>query len=341
MLESGRTPHALLFAGPWGVGKGETALELARMLLCQNGPASGCSQCAPCIRAARLEHPDLHILFPFRAKPESNDGEWFEELARQKQILAEPYAPVVYEKGRQIVTYQVVEARERLLESSLEGGRKVCVILSADRLNPKTANALLKTLEEPPEGVHFILTAERVSSVLPTIVSRASVLRFRRLRVTEIADWLGRHPELTPEKRLACARLGEGSIKAAKAFAFERREDIRAVSRDLYEKTALGGADAVVAHAASFLGSKDVLDAEELITGFTLLTRSVAEWKCGLGPEDEGRIESIRRLADSTDIDSLTKLAASLEKGLEMLNRNVNISMIMTKLLYEIHDTYR
>lgn len=342
MLETGRIPHALLFAGPWGTGKGEMAFELARMLLCQNGSVSGCSTCAPCMRASRLEHPDLHILFPFRGKPDSSDGEWFEELNRHRLLLgSEPYAPIVYEKGRQIVTYLVGEIQERLSESSLEGGRKVCVILSADRLNARTANALLKTLEEPPEGVHFILTSERVSSVLPTIVSRASVLRFRRLRVSEITEWLGRYPELTAEKRLSCAHLGEGSIKAAKAFAFEHREDIRSLSRDLYEKTALGEADTVVTNAASFLGSRDVLDAEELITGFTLLTRSVMECKCGFITEDAGQAEVIQRLADSTNIDALVRLAAQLEKGLEMLNRNVNISMIMTKLLYEIHDTYR
>lgn len=70
MLETGRIPHALLFAGPWGTGKGEMAFELARMLLCQNGSVSGCSTCAPCMRASRLEHPDLHILFPFRGKPD-------------------------------------------------------------------------------------------------------------------------------------------------------------------------------------------------------------------------------------------------------------------------------
>lgn len=263
-------------------------------------------------------------------------------INRHRLLLgSEPYAPIVYEKGRQIVTYLVGEIQERLSESSLEGGRKVCVILSADRLNARTANALLKTLEEPPEGVHFILTSERVSSVLPTIVSRASVLRFRRLRVSEITEWLGRYPELTAEKRLSCAHLGEGSIKAAKAFAFEHREDIRSLSRDLYEKTALGEADTVVTNAASFLGSRDVLDAEELITGFTLLTRSVMECKCGFITEDAGQAEVIQRLADSTNIDALVRLAAQLEKGLEMLNRNVNISMIMTKLLYEIHDTYR
>lgn len=342
MLESGKIPHALLFAGPYGTGKSETAFELARMLLCANGPVSGCSGCGSCARAVKMEHPDLHMLFPFRNKPESNDGEWFEELERHKRLLGgEPYVPVIYEKGRSIVIYLVSEVRERLLESSLEGGRKVCVILSADRLNAKTANTLLKILEEPPDGVHFILTTERISSVLPTIVSRASVVRFRRLRISEISDYLGRYPGISPEKRLSCARLGDGGIKTAKAFALEHREDNRDLSFKLYEKTALGNPETVITHSASFLGSRDTLDAEELISGFAFLTRSVIECKCGLREMENGRAEIVKRLAESTDIDSLGRLAARLEKGLEMLGRNVNIPMVMTKLLYEIYDTYR
>ncbi len=341
MVESGNIPHTLLLTGPYGAGKGETALELARMLLCENGFASGCDACGACRRARLLEHPDLHVLFPFRRKPETNDGEWYEELQRHKQLLAgTAYSPVVYEKGRSIVKDIVNEAQERLLEGSLEGGRKVCVILGADRLNPTTGNRLLKILEEPPDGVHFILTAERVSSVLPTIVSRASVVRFRRLRVSEISCYLERFSDLTPQRRESCARLGEGSIKTAMAFAFERKEDVREKSFALYERAAEGGADAVVSGAAPFLWTRDLLEAEEVITGFALYTRSVLERKYGIDPGG-GRSRKLESLARAADLSSLNRLSRRIEEGIEMLGRNVNIALIMTQLLYEIHDTYR
>ncbi|MHB9030369.1 MAG: DNA polymerase III subunit [Candidatus Latescibacterota bacterium] len=344
MVESERMPHTLLFTGPYGTGKGETAFELARMLLCENGPASGCSSCRACVRASRMEHPDLHVLFPFRSKPESKDKEndWLEELFAHRKLLAEEsYPTVVYEKGRQIIRFLVDEVRERLLESSLEGGRKVCVILGADRLNPTTGNALLKILEEPPEGVHFIMTTERVSSVLPTIVSRASVVRFRRLKASEIAERLERHADISPERRLVCAQLAEGSVKTAKAFAYERKDDQREQSFTLYERSARGGLETAVSNAAPLMWSKELLDAEELITGFALYTRTVLEWKCGIAPRERSRSETVRALAQSTDLASLRKLSIRLEEGLEMLGRNVNIAFIMTKLLYEIHDTYR
>ena len=63
MLESDTIPHAFLFAGPYGVGKGEMAFDLARKLLCDEGLKSECTSCNSCNRASKLEHPDLHILF--------------------------------------------------------------------------------------------------------------------------------------------------------------------------------------------------------------------------------------------------------------------------------------
>ncbi|MDP2983987.1 MAG: DNA polymerase III subunit [Candidatus Latescibacter sp.] len=341
MLETGKIPHALLFAGPYGAGKGETALEFARMLLCTNGPLSGCTSCSACIRSSRIEHPDLHLLFPFRSRPVKDDGEWYEDIQKHRKLIREGYQPVEYEKNRQIVIDLVSEVQERLMESSFEGGRRVCIIFQADRLNDKTGNMLLKILEEPPDDVHFILTTERISSVLPTIVSRASVLRFRRLKEKEIEEYLKNFPDLTAEQMKSCALFGEGSIKTAKAFAFQNKEDGRTKSYEIYRNVALGGPDAVTANAAPFLWSREVRDAEEIINGFALCTRSVLELKSGICKNENVLPQSMRELADATNLASLHRLSGRLENAIEMLGRNVNISNVMTKLLYEIHDTYR
>jgi len=342
MLETGKIPHALLFSGPYGSGKGETALEFARMLLCTKAPLSGCNSCSACVRVSRLEHPDLHLLFPFRSRPaKDKEAEWLEDLQKHRELLKEDYPPLVYEKARVLVVELVNEVYERLLESSFEGGRRVCIIHLAERLNEKTGNMLLKIMEEPPEGVHFILTTERVSSVLPTIVSRASVLRFRRLTEREIEEYLEKNSDLTAEKRKTCALFSEGSIKTAKAYAFQNKEDLRTKSFEIYRSAALGGPDAVITGISPFLWFKNALEAEELINGFALFTRSVLELKTGIYKDEKAQPQTLRELADATNLNSLHRLSARIENGLEMLGRNVNISNVMTKLLYEIHDTYR
>lgn len=343
MIESVRIPHTLLFVGPYGVGKGETAFELSRILLCENGVDSGCNTCGSCVRASQLEHPDLHVLFPFRDKPASAEkyASWLEELQAHRKLLAEePYAPVHYEKGRQIVKILVSEVLERLFESSFEGGRRVCVILAADKLNPTTANSLLKILEEPPDGVHFILTTERLSSVLPTIISRSSIVRFRRLRNMEIELFLEKIGVSETSQRHSFALAGEGSVKTAKALAFGDRLDKQTRASEIFTSVATGGYDEVISAGFPFLWSRDSLEAEELIYGFSRCTRSVLEIMFGIKSETHEYTDTFKKLSRSTDIQSLRRLLTGLEKGLDMLGRNVNISMVLTTINYEIHDAF-
>ncbi len=344
MLSSGTLPHSLLFAGPHGVGKGETALELARLLLCREGPMSGCSTCGSCGRAAKLEHPDLHLLFPTRAKPKGkeDEGQWIDENTAHRGLLAVgTYPPVAYEKSAQIVIGLVEEVRERLLETSFEGGRRICVVLSADRLNPTTGNKLLKILEEPPDGVHFILTAERASSMLPTIVSRSTVMRFRRLTAAEIAGWLVQRDGIAEEPAHVAAMRAEGSLKAARGLAAEGVSGIRERAFEIYERAAFGGPDSVIAESAPFLWSRDVLETEELIGGFVRVSRTVLRRIAGCESDGEVRDGTVEKLAGRTNTELLERLGESFEEGLGMLGRNVNISLVMTKVLYAIHDTYR
>jgi DNA polymerase III delta' subunit len=344
MIETDRIPHALLFVGPYGVGKGEMALEMARMLLCSNGPNSGCSSCSSCIRSSRLEHPDLHVLFPIRAQPKSGDSlaSWLDELINHRKVLAEePYAPIIYEKSRQIVVGLVREVYERLLETSFEGGRKVCIILSAERLNVQTANSLLKILEEPPSSVHFLLTTERLSSVLPTIISRASVVRFRRLTEREIAGYFEKKYGIEPEKSSEYASLAEGSLKTAKAFISENKSVVLSRAFEIYKAIATGGPDEVIGQAFPFNWSRDVIEAEELIGGFALCTRYVLKKKSGLEDRNGEFADTVAALSDATDLKKLQGLSVKLEEGLEMLGRNVNVSTVITSIFYEIYDTYR
>jgi DNA polymerase III delta' subunit len=344
MIVSGHIPHALLFAGPDGIGKGETAREFARMLLCTGERPAECSECPSCRRAKKLIHPDLHVLFPFRARPDRKDGDskWIDEYRDIRgRIADEWYNDVTFEKNSQIVVGPVEEVRERLLETSFEGGRKVCIIFAADKLNQSSANKLLKILEEPPDDVHFIMTTERVTSVLPTIVSRATVIRFRRLTAAEIAGYMERTAGLSAEESKACALLGEGSIRQAKACAEGSVEKLRSQAFGMYHDAAVGAPDMAVGLAALFLRSRETIEAEELITGFARITRAVVECGAGRNLPGDPREAAVRGLAERSDIARLTRLARRLEDGIEMLGRNVNIALVMITLFHSIYDAYR
>ncbi|MCU0766254.1 MAG: DNA polymerase III subunit delta' [Gammaproteobacteria bacterium] len=128
---AGRLGHALLLAGPVGLGKGELAVALARALLCESPAAdeSPCGRCRSCHLVAVGTHPDLTRLVP-------------------------------EEEGRQIRVEDVRDWRARSALTSQLGGHKVAIIEPADAMNVSAANSLLKTLEEPtPETTQILVTA--------------------------------------------------------------------------------------------------------------------------------------------------------------------------------------
>ncbi len=341
MLCSGSIPHALLFTGPNGVGKTELAIALAARLLCEKGPATPCPECSGCRRAMRLEHPDLHILFPFRAYPEKEkQQQWVEEfISHRNRLRDEPYAPIEYDQASMIVRGPVDEIRERLLQGSLEGGKKVCIILLAEKLNLTTGNLLLKILEEPPANVHFILTTERLSGVLPTIVSRCSVIHFRRLRQDEIEGFLASSQELAHDTVVSYAEAAEGSLKTAKALAFEQKADLLDYSRKLFGAVARGSREGVFDVAVEYLRSRDSAGAEELLKGFIQCTRIILDAKYDVGGTDSSAAFDCT-LFKKVGVAALDRLSRQFESGLEMLGRNVSIATVLTMVFFHIQETF-
>ncbi len=196
-LSGRRLHHAYLFAGPDGVGKSLTARAMAGALLCHAPAADGdaCGRCSACIRAADGAHPDLHVLR--RKEKESGDG------TLEQQIKIE----------------QVRELQQTLSFKSFEGARRVVLILDAERMNPATSNALLKTLEEPGPETHFVLVSSAPHLLLPTILSRCQRVRFAPLDRSLVAELIADRAGLDRAHADLLAGLAEGSIGKGLALA--------------------------------------------------------------------------------------------------------------------------
>jgi DNA polymerase III subunit delta' len=165
-LAAGRLPHAMLFAGPVGVGRRTTALALARLLLCQKpstdltGRQTPCGSCRSCKQAAAGSHPDLNVIT--------------KELARYHDDPAVRNR-VMQSLGIEVIRQFVIAPAGR---AATGAGRKVFVLLEADLMSRDAQNCLLKTLEEPPPGVALILITDRPEQLLPTTLSRCGLVRF-------------------------------------------------------------------------------------------------------------------------------------------------------------------
>ena len=157
--------HAWLLAGPSGLGQFELALALARAWLCENPtPQGACGVCGSCHAVDVHTHADLAVLMPellSLALGWPLDEKTQDELDSKKR---KPSKEIKVDAAREVVSFtQFTRSR---------GTTKVVLVFPAERMNGITANTLLKTLEEPPGAVKFILATEAAHQLLPTIRSR-------------------------------------------------------------------------------------------------------------------------------------------------------------------------
>lgn len=181
-LERERLHHAYLFEGPRGVGKRTVAVRLAMAANCTGAPdvaARPCGACSACRLVAAGTHPDVLLLAP---DPSRASG----------TIAVDDVREVVRQTGYRRYT----------------GRRRFVIVDPAEAMQAAAANALLKTLEEPPEGTGFVLVSHNASALLPTILSRCQRVRFGAVPSDALAPWLADRGH--PEHAAVAARLAQG-----------------------------------------------------------------------------------------------------------------------------------
>jgi DNA polymerase-3 subunit delta' len=205
-------PHALLLHGPRGIGKHALALHLAQGLLCETPSADGlaCGGCPGCRYAAAGQHPDLlrlELLVP------DDDGEALKAVET-----------IAIDRVRSLIDFvQLTSHRQRA---------KVALICPAERMNQAAANALLKTLEEPPSGTFLLLVADQPGRLPATILSRCRRLAVPLPAAKDAVGWLERQGVANPA--LALAQAGGAPLAALSladpALAEERQSWLSALA---------------------------------------------------------------------------------------------------------------
>lgn len=207
-----RASQGLLFKGVKGIGKLDLALNYAAALLCRQPQTNGlaCGQCPSCHWFEQGSHPDFRLLQP--------ESETWEVEAGKKP-------------SRQISVEQIRSLSDFLGLSAHQGGRRVVVIHPAEAMNTNAANALLKSLEEPPAGLLFILVTHKPQQLLPTLLSRCLAFGLAVPDAASAARWLAEQGVKNPADTLAAAGFSplQALQSASENGADAREKLLRAV----------------------------------------------------------------------------------------------------------------
>jgi DNA polymerase-3 subunit delta' len=309
-LAGGRAAHAYLLTGPAGVGKALLALRLAQTLNCERGGLDPCLECRSCKRVARGNHPDVRIAGmatqTAALKPE--------EAARQKDLKIDT----------------VREWQSDINLRPYEGQRRVFILHDAEKLTEAAANAMLKTLEEPPPYATIVLVANTSGALLPTIVSRCQPLKLRPAPRAVVATALRERYSLAAGDADLLAAWSGGRVGWALRMV-EAPEELEARQEQLAALVALHGQP----RGAGFRWAEErakEFRAGEQVAVYAALELWQSWWRdalliaggCLEGTVHIDRREELERAAGRYSLADIHEFLARLDAAARQLRENVN-----------------
>ena len=315
-IAQGTLPPSLLFAGPRGVGKRRAAVAVAETVNClairEN---DACGECASCRRIARGVHPDVLIVEP---------GD---------------LGSIKIEQIRDVV--------DRAGYRPFEGRRRVVIIDDADALVDAAQNALLKTLEEPPQASMFVLVSAMPDSLLPTVLSRCQRLRFGELSAAEISEALMRDHEYDEAEARAAAADADGSIGRALSAESTDVTEARDMARQLLEQTARAGDPSRLIDVARAVtppggGKTSGAEREQLAACLRALASLLRDIGLVSAQGDSAVLANadlapqLRVLARTFDSDRTVRAYASVNQALDALDGNASPKIVADWLVLQL-----
>ena len=304
-----KVSHAYILNGERGAGKKMLANLFAATLLCEKGGPDPCNECHSCRQAESGNHPD--IIKVTHEKPNSISVDDIREQVNNT-IMIKPY----------------------------QGPYKVYIIPQADMMTPQAQNALLKTIEEPPEYAVIMLLTENADTLLPTIKSRCVMLKLRNIKDTLIKKYLMETMQVPDYKADMCTAFAQGNMGRAIMLANsehfnEIRDEAVQLLKYINEMELSEIVQAVSRITAYKLEINDYLDIIMIWYRDVLLYKATKDMDKVVFKD---QIKYIKERAKRSSYEGIELIIESLEKAKARLKANVNFDLVMELLFLTIKE---
>jgi len=224
-VKNNRISHAQLFLGKEGYGSLPLAIAYAQYIMCQNrGETDACGECPSCKKVQKLQHPDLHFVYPTtgtkNSQPLISDDfiqEWRNFIANNAYGTYDQWLEAM-DSGNSQGTIKVKEAESivrKLSMKSFEAEYKIMIIWLPEKMNAESANKLLKLVEEPPAKTLFLLVSLNSEQIISTIISRTQLVKINRITEDELFIGLQTQKGISESKSREVSRMAEGDFNSA------------------------------------------------------------------------------------------------------------------------------
>ncbi len=334
-VEAGTVPHSLLFTGPEGTGKALLAVEMAARLNCASNEAVPDGECPSCGKVRRLEHPDLHLVFPVPY------GEWKKALpvvieSRRDDFFAHSEFG---SRARSIGIDIIRGVIEAVAKHPFEGRWNVVVVFEAHLMTTEAQNAFLKLLEEPPASAVLVLVTEFPDKLLETVQSRCRYLRFDFLPAGHVAAFLERFYSVEKEEAKRISLLAEGNLRRGIRLLEEGFEGMRRDAASLVRLVVGGKGKELIAEAEGIAGRYGREDCVVLLEEVAVLLRFLMRARAGLANGEERQLIE-EMLGERTVKESAERNVPSDLRRINLaagnLSRNMDVELTLSQLLLDL-----
>ena len=335
MLRRERVPHALLFAGPRGMGKFTLALMFAQAANCERLAAQGefCGECGACRKIGELADPGPLVERGLESRGANPDTATVERVPLILQTHPDVWLlvpdPVRLRNpvARPVLRLGQLRAVQRAAQFAPAARRRVFLLEGAETMAEAHSNAFLKILEEPPETSTLVLLTAQPDTLLPTIRSRCLQFHFAPLAVADVEGVLDEHKKMAPAARRLAAQLARGCPGAALALDLEESRRVRREVLDLVERVAAGREFTEVFQLTAQLTKGEAMGFENLLELFYNLFHDLLDAVSGVSspalrnPDLQGEIEA---LAKRVPCDWVARAVSRLDALSSGVRRNTN-----------------